>query len=136
MNTHRLVVTAFILREDRFLLLHRKTPPILWAPPGGHLREQEPPLEGLRREVREETRLEIDVPGPLTLWSGDLGKGPVVSLDFACQWRSGEVCLSSEHDDFCWSTLEEIHRGKPDLGTHPLAFKPDDFETAFRLFRA
>lgn len=51
--------TVYIFHENRVLLhLHPKLGK--WLPPGGHLEPNETPPEGARREVREETGLEID----------------------------------------------------------------------------
>jgi len=133
-HTHRLLVSAYLLRGDEFLLLHRATEPLLWTPPGGHLQLDEAPLAGVVREVREETGLEVDVLGPASVWYGDLGKGPAVSIDFLCRYRSGEVRLSEEHDAICWSTLKQLRQGQPELGRHPLSYTVEGFAHAYRLF--
>ncbi len=50
--------TAYIIHEERvLLLLHPKLKK--WLPPGGHIEENESPPEAARREVEEETGLEI-----------------------------------------------------------------------------
>ena len=50
--------TVYIFHEDRVLLhLHPKLGK--WLPPGGHIEPNETPPEAARREVREETGLEI-----------------------------------------------------------------------------
>ena len=50
--------TVFIFLKDKVLLhLHPKLGK--WLPPGGHLEANETPPEAARREVREETGLEI-----------------------------------------------------------------------------
>ena len=134
-QTHRLLVSAYLMRDDQFLLLHRKTPPLVWAPPGGHLDPDEDPVQGLLREIREETQIEAEVLAPANTWFGDLGRGPVVSIDFLAQYRSGEVRLSTEHDEYRWASLEQLRHRDPDLGQSPHSFKLDHFERAYRLYR-
>ncbi|SRR3989339_824416 len=59
--------TAYILFSDKVLLLfHPKLQK--WLPPGGHLEENETPPEGAKREVLEETGLEIDWVMQENLW--------------------------------------------------------------------
>ncbi|MEM9539125.1 MAG: NUDIX hydrolase [Cyanobacteria bacterium P01_E01_bin.42] len=53
----RVSVVALFVEGDRVLLLHQMTlpEPECWDLPGGGLHPEEPLLEGLRREVEEET---------------------------------------------------------------------------------
>ncbi|HEX5940207.1 MAG TPA: NUDIX domain-containing protein [Dehalococcoidia bacterium] len=52
--------TGFVVDGDRTILhWHRKLG--TWMPPGGHVEEDEEPIEALLREIREETGLEADV---------------------------------------------------------------------------
>ncbi len=52
--------TAYIIQEGRvLLLLHPKFS--RWLPPGGHLEENETPVEAMHREVMEETGLEVEI---------------------------------------------------------------------------
>lgn len=37
LHTHRIAVNAFLIHEDRFLLLKRAQKPFIWGPPGGKL---------------------------------------------------------------------------------------------------
>lgn len=52
--------SAHIINDQRHVLLifHRKLG--VWLPPGGHMDAHETPAEAARREVREETGLEIE----------------------------------------------------------------------------
>ncbi|MFI5175634.1 MAG: NUDIX hydrolase [Terriglobia bacterium] len=59
-------VGAVILRGDSVLLIQRGTPPLMgeWSLPGGVVEVGETLQEAVRREIKEETNLEIRV-GPL-----------------------------------------------------------------------
>lgn len=59
--------TVYILEDQRVLLLYH---PKLskWLPPGGHVEPDETPPEAARREVLEETGLEIDFLTQENVW--------------------------------------------------------------------
>jgi len=62
--------TCYILKKERFLLLkHPKYGRLL--PPGGHLEPNETPPEAVRREVLEETGLEIKFLTQENIWMED-----------------------------------------------------------------
>ena len=59
--------TAYVIESDKVLLIfHRKLKK--WLPPGGHLHPDELPSVGAKREVREETGLEISFINQDFLW--------------------------------------------------------------------
>lgn len=83
--------------------------------PGGKIQEGEARdgdasslAEPLKREVEEETGLEIEVGDPFAVWYHEFPKesrnyGKVVYLvGFKCKYVSGEVKLSDEHDKYQW----------------------------------
>lgn len=59
-----LAVGAFILKDDRLLIVkkspYEKVDSGLWTVPGGKIEKDEPIIEGLRREIKEEVNLDID----------------------------------------------------------------------------
>lgn len=57
------VVAVIVDEEERVLLTRRSVPPFkdLWVMPGGKIDLGEPLLEALKREVREEVGIEVDV---------------------------------------------------------------------------
>jgi 8-oxo-dGTP pyrophosphatase MutT (NUDIX family) len=53
-------VSGIVLHDDRVLLIeHRKSGTAL--PPGGHINPGEDPIQALRREVREEVGIDVEV---------------------------------------------------------------------------
>ena len=59
--------SCYLISQDKILLLlHPKIKK--WLPPGGHLEENELPTEGIRREVHEETGLEIQFIKQENVW--------------------------------------------------------------------
>ena len=90
---------AFIERDGEVLVVFF---PNGWLDfPGGRIDEGEVDLiESLKREVREETALEIDVGSPFATW---LGRGASVYLvGYRCSYVTGEVSLSEEHSAYRW----------------------------------
>ncbi len=61
---------ALVERDGRVLLLKRAFEPWLghWDIPGGFCEDGEHPADGARREVREETGLDIELVGLLGMW--------------------------------------------------------------------
>ncbi|HDG68130.1 MAG TPA: NUDIX hydrolase, partial [candidate division Zixibacteria bacterium] len=58
--THRVAVGVYVFDgEGRLLLLKRRNPPLVFAPPGGRLVRDEDPREGARREVKEEAGIDV-----------------------------------------------------------------------------
>ncbi len=105
-----------VVEGDRVLLVQRANEPGrgLWAFPGGILQLGETLAEAVRREVREECGLEIQVGE--TLGAFDLilrdQAGAVqyhyVLIDLLAHPAGGELRVSSDILDARWVTLEEL----------------------------
>jgi len=133
--THRVAVIGYVYDGQRFLLLKRLTPPYLWAPPGGHLFQDEDPRTGLLREIKEETGLEVKILVPVDIWFQKWKDHYLLSIDFLVEPIAGHVQLSHEHSEYKWVSLEELERGEPiQLSSHPAAFRIDDFRRAHLLY--
>ena len=72
--------------------------------PGGKIQEGELNFdEALKREIREETSLEIEVEEPFTRWYHEgtqdsrYAGEPFFFVGFHCRYLSGEIELSDEH---------------------------------------
>jgi ADP-ribose pyrophosphatase YjhB (NUDIX family) len=88
--------TACALCEDeggRLLLVRRAHEPFrgYWDIPGGFLEEGEPPLVGLRRELLEETGLEIEPGEYVGAWIDRYGDAPGAQVTLNLYWRARVV---------------------------------------------
>jgi 8-oxo-dGTP diphosphatase len=103
----QLAVSAAIFRDDKILLVRRARSPAqgFYSLPGGRVEFGESLHTALRREVDEETGLQIEIAG-LAGWREVLpattGGGHYLIMSFAARWSANEVVLNDEHDDFKW----------------------------------
>jgi 8-oxo-dGTP diphosphatase len=103
---HSVSVAAVITDDQGRALLIQRRDNGHWEPPGGVLELGETIEDGLRREVREETGLDIE-PGPLTGVYKNMVRG-VVALVFRCKTIGGCLCTTDEVTAFRWADEHEI----------------------------
>jgi 8-oxo-dGTP diphosphatase len=108
---------AFIEFDGRILLLrdapHRSNPGRFDAP-GGRVEPGEMFLDALRREIREETGLEVRIDEPFFVgeWRPVVRgeQWQIVGTFFACTAASDDVKVSDEHDRFIWILPSEYRK--------------------------
>lgn len=108
-------VGAVVVKDGRALVVRRATEPLRgeWSVPGGMLELGEKLREGIAREVKEETGLEVEVGEVLDVFDSIFpdSEGRMqyhyVLIDFLCRPVAGEVCASSDVSDARWVTAEE-----------------------------
>ena len=91
----------------------------LWDYPGGKIKWSEDLENSLKREIREETGLEVKVGEPFVVWkhevqeegSRSFGK-KLILIGVRCDYLSGNVKLSSEHSDYGWFTNKNLGKVK------------------------
>lgn len=112
---------AVIVRDGEVLLGRRAHDPNAgrWDLPGGFLEEGEDAVDALRREVREETGLEIEVIDFLGTWNEPYWDRTVLCLTWLARPAGG---VEQAGDD-----LTELH-------WFPAAQRPRDDELAFPTF--
>lgn len=67
------------------------------------------PEEELKREIKEETGLEIEVTEPFRIFSFRKPTGEFkIGISYTCDWLSGEVVLSEEHNDYKWIDAKDF----------------------------
>ncbi|OGO50064.1 MAG: hypothetical protein A2148_06105 [Chloroflexi bacterium RBG_16_68_14] len=80
-------VDAIVRRGDQILIMKRAMGNMsgAWYFPGGSLEENESPQEAVRREIREETQLEVDDLRLFRLWRYRQDEStPAVGITFTC----------------------------------------------------
>lgn len=79
--------------------------------PGGRLKFGEDILTGLKREIKEELGIEIEVIKPSRVWSLIKSDLHLAGITFLANYLGGEVGLSGEHTRYQWVTKEEVLNG-------------------------
>jgi len=131
MSSHQIAVNAYLVINEKFLLLKRTKKPLIWGPPGGRLSKNEDPISGLKREVYEETRLKIEVIQPITTWFGVFNKKHLLSIDYLSYANDEDVYLSNEHSRYSWFSLDELHQKRSMLFVYETGFQLSDFMRAW-----
>jgi 8-oxo-dGTP diphosphatase len=125
----RVAMKAVIVKDGKVLILREAktydegTNHGRYHFPGGRVEPGENFEQALKREVREETGLEVELDYPVYVgeWQPVIKGVPhqIVATFIVCKPTSdSEIVLSSEHDDFKW--IEPSERAKYDL------MPPDD----------
>ncbi|MET9698466.1 NUDIX domain-containing protein [Streptomyces sp. NPDC006529] len=103
---HSVSVAGVVVRDDGRLLAIRRADNGAWELPGGVLELEETPEEGVRREIREESGIEVEV-AELTGVYKNVTVG-VVALVFRCKPSGGAERTSDESTAVQWLTPEEV----------------------------
>jgi ADP-ribose pyrophosphatase YjhB (NUDIX family) len=101
-----------LIRDDRgrLLLGRRGADPGRgrWDLPGGFLEEGEHPLDGLRREVREETGLEIEPTEFFGIWMEPYDGRCVLCLTWLARAAGGAEQAGDDLVELCWFAPDEL----------------------------
>jgi ADP-ribose pyrophosphatase YjhB (NUDIX family) len=103
---HSVSVAAVVTDDnDRVLVIQRRDNGA-WQPPGGVLELDESPATGVRREVREETGVEVE-PQRLTGVYKNMTLG-VVALVFRARIMAGTPTETEESAAVAWWTADQV----------------------------
>jgi len=128
---------AFIERDGKVLVLNDPVYGLDF--PGGKIQVGEAKdgdasslTHALKREVLEETGLEIEVGKPFAVWYSEYPKNHrnypkvVYLVGFKCTHLSGEPIMSAEHDNFTWvdkDSYQQFDDGRSYFGILDKYFK-------------
>jgi len=115
--------SAVIANDEGKILLHRRSDNKTWALPGGTMETGEGIDESVRREVKEETGLEIEPESIVGIYSNpkhviEYSDGEVrqeFSICFACKVTGGKLQISEESLELAFFSPQEIEQ----LAMHP-----------------
>lgn len=96
------VICAIIHLDNRVLVAQRSEKmklPLKWEFPGGKLENRENEVDCIKREIKEELNIEIEVLKKLTNSIYDYGNFKINLIPFIAKYISGEILLS-EHKDY------------------------------------
>ncbi|MCU1529431.1 MAG: hydrolase [Frondihabitans sp.] len=103
---HSVSVAGIVIRDDGRILAIQRRDNQHWEPPGGVLELDETFEAGVRREVREETGVEVEVERLSGVYK-NLPRG-IVAMVFRCHPRSEAVSSTDEASRIGWLTVDEI----------------------------
>ena len=115
-NKFGVAIKALIRKGDRYLMIYKSDKedmnPNTIDRPGGRIEFGEKIEDALKREVKEEVGIEIEINKPLNVWGFVKGNLHLVGITFLAEYKSGEIILSGEHVKFEWLKKEHILNGK------------------------
>jgi ADP-ribose pyrophosphatase YjhB (NUDIX family) len=118
--TAKVGTTAVVVDDQGRVLLQRRSDDGLWGLPGGWLDPGETPEQGIVREVREETGLDIEVLRLAAVFSklAQLPSGPhsMVGLTYLARATGGELRPDHEALEVAWRDPAGISEWHTDHG--------------------
>ena len=111
------------MKDDRAVIIRRAQDPYKgqWSIPGGRVELGESLVEAVRREMREETALDVDVGAVIDVFERiqhDAGAEPAapadrvryhfVILDYLCVPHGGDACAGDDAEAVAWVTAGEL----------------------------
>lgn len=117
MTPTHLVSVAALVTNERCDILLVNSPWRGWEYPGGLIEPGETFQEALKREIREEAGVEIEITGFVGICKNV--KKDIVNIDFTVRYVSGALSTSEESTQVIWATPEKAM----ELVTFPLTKK-------------
>jgi 8-oxo-dGTP diphosphatase len=108
-------VGGVVIHRERALLIRRGCEPLKgqWSIPGGMLELGEEMADGVRRELKEETGLDVKPLEMIAVFDritheGERVKYHYVIVDYVCRLKGGKLMPASDVTDARWVRREEM----------------------------
>jgi len=99
-------VDGIYVRDGKILLMKRNLEPFkgFWHVVGGHVNENENPMEALKREFKEETNLDIAIGEIVDARIEKTFDRTKIIIAFEVVSAEGDIMINSENEDYGWFT--------------------------------
>lgn len=118
-----IAVKALIKNKDKLLILKtidsdQNNNLSGWETPGGRLEDKEEIISGLKREIKEETELDVRILFPFNTYSADVGQeNSIIGINYLIEYTDGEVKIDpNEHSQYQWADIPTIRKLKDSIG--------------------
>ena len=105
------VAMALVERDGKLLIMQRRDSNPMWDKkwefPGGKLNAGETLEKCIKREIREELEIEIEILEKLTAVNHNYVIKQIQLIPFLCILKSGKINLT-EHNDLMWVTIGNL----------------------------
>ena len=103
-NSHKVSVAALVTNDEGKILLVN-SPWRGWEYPGGLIESGETFEKALRREIREESGVEVEIERFVGICKNV--EKDIVNIDFVCRYVGGDLTTSDESTEVGWFTPQE-----------------------------
>lgn len=114
------VAAAIFVKGEKVLACRRaphKSSPGLWEFPGGKVEPGESAFSALVREIKEELGFECKPRETYDVSTTKVGELEIKLETIVCPYDSEQELSSTDHDEFRWLEVDELHKvkwAKPD----------------------
>lgn len=118
-----IAVKALIKNKDSFLVLKTTDSDQSndfsgWETPGGRLEVGEEIVDGLKREIKEETGLSVKILFPFNAFSANVEReDSIIGINYLAEYNGGEVKIDiNEHSCYQWIDMSNMRKLKDSIG--------------------
>jgi 8-oxo-dGTP diphosphatase len=120
------VAAAIFIRDEKVLACRRaphKSSPGIWEFPGGKVEPGEDAFAALQREIREELGFDCKPRETYDISVTKVGELEIKLETIICPFETDQELSSTDHDEFRWLAVDELHQVKWAMPDRPAVKK-------------